>query len=747
MKFTHRWLERYCRLNCEIEQVIKTLPFLGIEVEDVHFFAKDFERMCVGRIDHIERHPQADRLNVCLVNIGEADPVQVVCGANNARLGLVTAFAHVGAIIPSIQTPLKKGTIRGVGSFGMLCSKEELGLSDHSDGIVELDETLKPGTLLSQALNRDDTFIDVSLTPNRGDCFSIKGIARDIAAAGLGDYLNPFESVITNKFEPFSDHIHGSASCFALVNINISSMNSHVLCHHLSSVDQKLVNPAVDLTNFMMFECGQPFHAYDADLIKGHVRVDISTGGERFEALNDVTYTVPPNAIVIKDDEGIIALAGIIGGKRTACSPHTKCILLEAGIFDPIAISMAGQALHLTTDARMRFERGVDQGAFEDHLRQILTLFKEAGATIQSGSIHISDPAIKRVPFDHHRIHHLTGVSLPLEQVQSILSQLNMSYQDGVVTVPSHRHDISIPQDIVEEVLRIYGYGHLTTCDLPLKPAKPYRTNNILSHCYGLGYQEVVTFSFTKNETSLPLQTPLSHEWAYMRDSVVPSLVEQAASLASYGQESIKIVEQAPIYSKDYHLYQTIVLSGLCQGKKLDKTVVDDVQYFDFFDIKGDVESILKQYGIHNYQLESPSLEIYHPYQSATIKMGKHVIGYFGAIHPKLMKKAFAFELFLERLPRLTNFKIPEKHSVYPKVVRDFCFILKNQVSFSVIEKHVYKVGPFVTNVHPFDVYGDSIAFRVTFQSNEKTLNEDEVNQYYQKVISSMESLGLELKL
>jgi phenylalanyl-tRNA synthetase beta chain len=747
MKLTHHWLKRYCHLNSDIEYVIEKLPFLGIEVEDVHFFAKDFERMCVGKIERIEPHPKADRLNVCYVNIGDNNLVQVVCGAKNARSGLVTAFAHMGAIIPSTKTPLKKGMIRGVESFGMLCSQEELGLLDSSGGIMELDGDLIPGTPLCEVLNQDDTFIDVSLTPNRGDCFSIKGIARDVVAAGLGSYVNPFKSVHSEKFQSFLSYIYGSASCFALIQMDISSMHAHSLSNHLVSVGQKLIHPAVDLTNFMMLECGQPFHAYDAALIKGQVRLGLSKGGESFEALNDITYTLPPNAIVIEDDGGIIALAGIIGGKTTACSSKTKHVLLEAGIFDPIAISKAGQALHLTTDAKMRFERGVDQGGFEDHLRQILTLFKEAGATIQNSFIHMSAASLKRISFDHSLIFKMTGVDLTLNQVCSLLSRLQMSYENGIVTVPTYRHDISIPEDIVEEVLRIYGYDHLKSCDLPVKSAKVYESSDILSHCYALGYQEVMTFSFTKHETSLPLQNPLSKEWGYMRDSIIPSLLEHATSLMSYGQESIKILEQAPVYSKEYDLYQTIVLAGLCYGKKSDKTVINDLQYFDFFDIKGDVEVILKQYGIKNYQLEPCSLAVYHPYQSATIKLGKQAIGHMGAIHPKSMKKAFAFELFLEKLPKLASFKIFDKPSIYPKVVRDFCFIFKKQVSFSAIEKHVYKVGPFVKNVHPFDLYGDSIAFRVTFQSNEKTLSEDEANDYYQKVITTMESLGLELKL
>ncbi|MDA9650808.1 phenylalanine--tRNA ligase subunit beta [Candidatus Pelagibacter sp.] len=794
MKITFDWLKDHLDTKLEEDKLLEQLTNVGLEVESVENLSAGLDLFKVAKILKTEKHPNADRLKVCDVDVGKKEIKKVVCGAPNAREGLITIYAFPGAVVPKSKVKLVVAKIREVTSYGMLCSESELNLSDESDGISELSsEKYEKSIGKSYFSKLESNLIDLSITPNRPDCLGIRGIARDLAASGFGKLKNLKEKKIksdiqqTVKVKINKDKNQACSSFGSCLITNVKNTESPKwLKDKLVSIGQKPISAIVDITNYVMLDINRPLHAYDADKIEKGIVVRNSKSGEEFMALDNKSYKLDDGMCVISDGKGVLGLGGIIGGTRSATEFNTKNILLESAYFKPRSIRSTSKKLNLDTDAKFRFERGIDPLSIEDGLNKAALLIKEiCGGEISKIDIQrIESGKTKTINFDISLFEKITGFKISAKKMFKILENLGFKIRKEKkylkLTIPTWRPDISQEIDIVEELVRITGYDKIKIID-PIKE----RTQSTLTQSQKLfhflqraiaskGYLEAITWSFTDSNYNdhfkdknkeIKIVNPISSELGVLRNSIFSNLIMYMNKNLDRGFKDLSMFEIGPIFTGSNPGEQNTVVCGLSSGKRSRLSWIEKERNVDVFDIKRDVVQTLVEAGYNSdkFFLDSKTPNYYHPGKSGRLFLNRskdQIAAYFGEIHPDIIKtidikteSLVGFEIFLDnlKLPKktLNDQKTKFEASDYQKSDRDFAFIVNKEVKSQDLIDAVSSVDQkLISNIKVFDIYeGEnipenqkSIAISVTIQSSEKTLNEDDLNKINQTIISAVES-------
>lgn len=774
MKFTFSWLKDHLETQAPLEAILDQLNALGLVVDKVENKAKALEPFTICEIVEAEKHPNADRLKVCRVNTGN-EIIQVVCGAPNAHKGMKAVLARPGVVIPSTQQVLKVGKVRDVESFGMMCSAQELLLGEASDGIIEVDPSAPLGESYAKWAGLDEILIDIDITPNRGDCLGVYGIARDLAATGIGTLKPLKQSVIKGSF-PCSVSLtvdHDACPYFTgrVIRGVKNGPSPEWLQKKLQAIGLKSISTLVDITNYFTYDRARPLHVFDADKLKGGLKVRLSHPGETLIALDGKTYTLSEDMAVIEDESGVISLAGIMGGQSTGCDDSTHTVFLESAFFDPIRTAMTGRNLGIISDSRFRFERGVDPESTLPGLEAATQMILDLCGGEASDVVSVGSPPERGKPIIFHpsRCESLGGMQITPVRTTQILKTLGFEVKGSEekleVISPSWRFDIEHEADLVEEVLRVEGYDKIASLSYGVRPeGKPLpplqeRRFVVRDKLAGRGLMEVVTWSFMAQKDadlfggapeSLVLMNPISQELEVMRPSLLPNLLKTVLLNQNRGMESIGLFEVGPQYaaptSEGQQMMATGVRAGVfpifpgnwCEKKRL----------VDIYDAKADVCTIML-----GGTWESTAPSWYHPGRSATLKLGSQVMGYFGEIHPRILKAfdvkgpVVGFEIFLDRWPMPKKKTTAKSHlilSPYQAVERDFAFVIDQAVPANNLLVAVTKADPvLVVGVTLFDVFemGDgkkSLGIRASLQSKDHTLTDEEIQAVSQKIISSV---------
>ena len=800
MRFSYNWLKLVLNTNADAQEISEALTSLGLEVEKVIDRSQELAPFKIAHIVEVEQHPNADKLRVCSVNTG-TETLQIVCGAPNARAGIKVVLAPVGTLIPNGGFAINKSTIRGVESIGMLCSENELLTGKDSDGIIELPADAPIGQSYAEYAGLNDIIFEIAITPNRGDCWSVYGIGRELDLKGVGEFNNGF---IFEPLAKYAQQFEGAVDTQNLllnpINLNwdvykrkrelirtsrdnclqayflklsgLKNTESPIwLRNFLKQAGLKPISTIVDVTNFVAHLFGQPLHAYDAENVKGDLYVDIAHGAEQFSALNNQNYDLANGDIVIRDSEKVQSLAGIMGGSGSACQMNTTSIILEAAVFNRIQIFKTGNRLGVHTDARARFERGVDHEMTQDALLCAAALIYKLCGGGACEYIHHDTILIenKYVQFDINFLKKRLGYQLDRAYTINLLEHLTRSEarDSGYmisVKIPSWRHDISIPEDIVEEIARIIGYDKLPYSLIPYESNPRGMNQKLKNHqisrrvLASIGYNELINYSFVDMKEAylfgeinenLELLNPISANMNYMRSTIIHSLCNAIHKNEQRFIDNLWLFEVGPIFTNTET--EVASVSGI-------KTIVECNQYHQqeskvtFYDIKGDFEVLLRELGLSKYQMKSGAAQYYHPYKSGTICLGKEVLGYIGHLHPFILKQlgiksdVLAFELYLDKLPegRLSYGKKAQYNVYdYPVVKRDFAFVIDTKRNVGEIIGGVAAIDRnIIKNVELFDVYKlpdqqnkHSIAIRVYIQDS-KTMNDTDISQLSDKIIS-----------
>lgn len=779
MKFSYSWLKKYLETNSTPAEIASKLVDLGLEVEsfdDPTIALKDF---IYGRVVKKEKHPHADRLSVCKVDTGNNELIQVVCGASNVKSNMGVAFAPVGTIIPITKEVLKKGTIRNVESFGMLCSSKELLLGEESEGIMDLGIEHKPGTPLVDIIACDAVF-DVSITPNRGDCFSVYGIARDLSAAGFGTLKNlSTETISRDGQTQLAKKMTDLCTQFSLCHIkNVKNTSSPIwLKNLLTSAGQKSINAIVDITNYFCIGLGRPMHAFDADKIQGDIVIREAKKGEVLKALNDQDYILEEGMIVITDNRGVISLAGIMGGRETAVNEDTSNVLLESAYFDTVSIAITGQHLNLISDSRTRFERGVDPALVSPCLdmatKMILDICGGTAAIPSYISTQTEDSTV--ILLDQEYIKKRLGICIHAHELSNMLENLGCLVEEDKssyfkVTPPSWRHDLKITEDLTEEIARLKGYDAIHAQSLPLKPVHNFISRETLArkHLCNRGFSETINWSFIdkkvaqlfshQSETLIYLQNPIIEDFAVMRPSLLPSLIKIAEFNTANARPNGSLFEIAPIYAANFSNKQSNSIAGLRFGEIHSRHWLEQTRQVDVFDIKADVLASLQILGVNesSAQLFDEGPSYYHPGRKGTLKQGNRILAHFGELHPKITNAihAVGFEIFLDYIHPAKSKKVQTTFSDLMPVRRDFAFVLDASIPAQNLIKAIEKSCDLIDKINIFDCYQGthieqgkkSIALSITLQPTQKTLDEESLNQIHESIVQAARKIGSSLR-
>ncbi|MGO4707219.1 phenylalanine--tRNA ligase subunit beta [Microvirga sp. 2MCAF38] len=797
MKFSLSWLKDHLDTTASLDEIVETLTRIGLEVEGVEDKAKALAPYKVAYVISAEQHPNADRLRVCMVDTGEGAPVQVVCGAPNARTGMKSVFAPPGTYVPGKNITLSVGTIRGVESHGMLCSGAELELSNDHDGILDLPVDAPVGQPYAAYARLDDPVIEINLTPNRPDCTSIFGIARDLAATGIGTLKNGAVKPVQGKGAcPVSvkrDFAAGDEKlcptfALRLVRGVKNGPSPEWLQRRLSSIGLRPINALVDITNFMTFDRGRPLHVFDAKKVAGNLVVRRAKDGEEIVALDGRTYTLDSGNVVIADNNGVESIAGIMGGEHSGCDETTTDVLIESALWDPLNIAQSGRKLGIITDARYRFERGVDPAFTVPGLdlatQMVIDLCGgEASEAVVAGAVPDHTRVIE---FPWSETLRLSGLDVPQTEAKAILDKLGFKVEGTgqivKVTSPSWRPDIEGKADLVEEVIRIAGVDRIAPQPLPrleAAVAKPIltliqkRTRLAKRTLASRGLVEAVTWSFIAKDEAvlfgggdpkLALANPIAADLSDMRPSLLPGLLKAAQRNADRGYGDVALFEVGQCFASDEPEGQTIKATGVRRGTARSEGVGrhwrGGAVAVDAFDAKEDALSLLASLGIPvgGLQVVPGGPAWFHPGRSAILQFGpKNVVGAFGEVHPKVLKALdlkgplVAFEITLDALvpPKAKPTKMKPKLvlSDFQPVSRDFAFVVTRSVAAGDIVKAVQAAErQLISGVEVFDVYEGigidpdkkSVAIAVTLQPTEKTLTDVEIEAVSQKIVAEV---------
>jgi phenylalanyl-tRNA synthetase beta chain len=788
MKFSLSWLKYYLETDATIEQVADCLNRIGLEVEGIENPADKLAGFRVARVLTAAPHPQADKLQVLTVDSGDGNPLQVVCGAPNARAGLVGVFGVEGATVPANGMVLKKTAIRGVESNGMMCSIAELELGDDHDGIIELPADAPIGMAFAEYADVNDPVIDVSITPNRQDCMGVMGIARDLAAAGLGTFKPVEVPAITGSFacpiEIRTDDPDGCPAFYGRIIRGVKNGPSpDWMQARLKAAGQRPISALVDCTNYLMLACGRPAHAYDLAKLNGAVVARRAAEGETVTALNGKEYTLTAEMTVIADDSGVHDIAGIMGGEHSGCSDDTTDVLLEIAYFTPERIAKTGQALALTSDARSRFERGVDPAFLDDGLALLTDLIVQTCGGEPSDIIRAGQPPVDRkaLAYDTSRCATLGGIDVPAEQQKAILESLGFEVaSDWTVTVPTWRRDIDGPADLVEEVVRIVGLDNIVSVPLPRADgvAKPTATpqqgleRKVRRAAAARGLNEAINWSFLPEKDAAAfgggtwsLANPISEDMKVMRPSLLPGLLSATRRNMDRGASSVRLFEIGRRYLDDSErLTAGIVLAG---DKSQRGWASGKAAKFDAYDAKAEVIALLAAAGVatDGLMVMSEAGDHYHPGQSATLRMGpKNVLAAFGALHPATAKAfdldgaVIAAEIFLDAIPakKGAGFMRPAfSPPALQAVTRDFAFFVPEQLAAGDLVRAVKGCDKEnIVAVRLFDRFAGqgvpegqvSLAIEVTLQPGEKSYTDEDLKAISDRVVAAAAKQGASLR-
>ena len=794
MKITTNWLKDHLDTKLTENQIIEKLTDIGLEVESAEVQSSDSDSFLVAKILKTEKHPNADRLKICDVDIGTKDSIKVVCGAPNAKEGLLTIYAPPGAIIPKNQMKLVVSKIRGVTSYGMLCSESELNLSDESDGITELSNAKYKNKIGKNYFQKNTSkVIDISITPNRADCLGVKGLARDLAAAGSGKLKDKKKEKLIQKNKQKINikiakeknqgcNIFGSCLVSGVKNTESPKW----LKEKIISLGQKPISAIVDITNYVMFDLNRPLHAYDADKIDKGILVRNSKKGETFKALDNKNYMLESGMCVISDNSGVLGLGGIIGGIRSGTEFETKNVLIEAAYFNPRSIRKTSKVLNIDTDAKFRFERGIDPLSVEQGLQKAAELIKKiCGGEVSKFDIQKNENIKNKiVKFEISTFKKITGFNIEQKKMIKILSELGFEIKKDkkslTLKVPSWRPDIEQEIDIIEELVRIHGYDKIQTIEPKKSRNKPTLNNKqrlfhfLQRSIASKGFLENITWSFTDSKINqlflednkeINIVNPISSDLNVLRSSIYSNLISYLNKNLDRGFKDISLFEIGPIFLGSQPGQQATVVCGLRAGKISRLNWLEKDRLVDVFDVKQDVVKSLVEAGFNQNKLymDDKTPSYYHPGKSGRIFLNKDkekVAAYFGEIHPNILKKidikteALAgFEIFLDNIKQtkksLNDQKTQYKYSDYQKSERDFAFILNKNFHVQELVEIISKIDQdLIKAVKVFDVYqGEnipegqkSIAINVTIQSSEKTLVDEDLDKITRLIISTVEA-------
>lgn len=797
MKFTISWLKDHLETEASVDAIADALTRVGLEVEAVEDRAKALSAFTIAYVIEAKQHPNADRLRVCMVDTGAGEPVQVVCGAPNARTGMKSVFSPPGTYIPGKDMTLGKGVIRGVESNGMLCSAAELQISEDHDGIIDLPDDAPVGGAYAAYAGLDDAVIEIAVTPNRADALGVSGIARDLAAAGLGTLKTP-------AVEP----VRGAFPCPTDVKLDLAGEDRHLcpafalrlvrgvrngpspewLQARLRAIGLRPINALVDITNLLTFDRARPLHVFDAAKVKGDLVVRRARAGESLLALDGKTYTLTDEQVVIADDNGVESLAGIMGGEVSGCDEGTTAVLVESALWDPLNIARSGRALGINSDARYRFERGVDPAFTQPGLDLATQLILdicggEASEMVFAGALP-GRPDV--IDFPWSEVKRLTGLDLPQDEMKRALTSLGFDVsgegERATVTPPSWRADVGGKADLVEEIVRIAGLDRVASTPLarvkgevvkPVLTVLQKRTRQAKRLLAARGLTEAVTWSFISQDAAklfgggsdkLALANPIAADLSDMRPSLLPGLIKGAQANADRGFGDVALFEVGQVFLSDEPEGQLIAAAGLRRGTA---TLAGAGRHWDgatkavdVFDAKADAMALLTGLGVPVGGLqivpEGPSWA--HPGRSATLRFGpKGIIGGFGEVHPRILKALdvkgplVAFEIHLDQLPlpkaKPTKVKPKLVLSGFQPVTRDFAFIVDKAVAAGDLVKTAQNADrALISEASIFDLYEGagveagrkSVALAVTLQPVEKTLTDAEIEAVSARIVAEM---------
>lgn len=791
MKFTLSWLKDHLETEATLDELVERLTSIGLEVESVDDKAALIP-FVIAKVLTAERHPDADKLQVLSVDTGDGKPIQVVCGAPNARAGLVGAFAAPGTYVPGIDVTLSVGKIRGVESHGMMCSERELELSDEHNGIIELPEDAPVGTPFATYAKLDDPLIEINLTPNRPDATGVYGIARDLAASGLGTLKTAQVEPVAGKGEcPVKLTIEAPELCpgFALRLVRgvKNGPSPKWLQQRLLAIGLRPINALVDITNYLTFDRGRPLHVFDAGKVAGNLTVRRAEDGEKVLALDGREYTLTPEMCVIADAEGVESIAGIMGGEHSGCDENTTDVLIESALWDPRNVARTGRALGIITDARYRFERGVDPEFMVPGLELATQLVLDfcGGEPTETQVVGYAGHAPKVVSFPISEVKRLTGIEVAKEECLSILTRLGfkpLGNGDVVdVEVPSWRPDVDGKADLVEEVMRIHGVDEIAPQPLSSHDAvngKILTTLQIRSRAGRRalavrGMMEAVTWSFIPakhaelfggGQPELKLANPIAADMSDMRPSLLPGLLAAAQRNADRGLGDVALFEVSGTYEGDTPTAQRRVAAGVRRGtarlEGAGRSWAGNAVAVGVFDAKADALAALEACGapVDKLQIEAGAPSWYHPGRSGVIKLGpKTVLGTFGEFHPRTLEAldvsgpVCGFEVFVDAIPepkaKPTRTKPKLELSAFQAVKRDFAFVVDKAVEAGTLMRAAASADKkLITGVSVFDVFegaslGEgkkSIAIEVSIQPVERTLTDEDFEALAGKIVENV---------
>jgi phenylalanyl-tRNA synthetase beta chain len=801
MKFTLNWLKEHLQTTATLNEIVEKLTAIGLEVESVVDKSLELAEFRIARIIEAQQHPDADRLRVCRVDTG-TEELQIVCGAPNARAGINVVLAPVGSIIPNGGFTIKASKIRGVESNGMLCSSAELGLGEDSGGIIELVANDNLGARFVDVAGLSDPVIEIAITPNRGDCLGVYGIARDLAATGIGT-LKPLEiKVVQGKFtSPISIAIEDENTCPIFAGRYFRGVKNgespQWLQNRLKAIGLKPISALVDITNYINFEFGRPLHVYDAAKLSGKLEVSFAKDGEKFKALDNKEYSLSADLLVVRDGNAVQSLGGVIGGVQSGCSLETTDVFLEVALFDADIVTRGGRKLEILTDSRYRFERKVDPEFVMKGVEIASAMIIELCGGEASGPVVAgSEPKWQRsIELPKGFVKKYSGVGISEAEIDNILKNLGFKVSGENIEAPSWRPDVEGAPDLVEEVLRIHGYDNIPM--LPLNQLSQWERGGVrgaanssdlktpLQRGVGnisklrrfmaaRGLREVVTwsfmawnkavnFGFSQEMSGLKIKNPISSELDCMRPSILPNLLDAIRKNSARGFRDLSFFEIGPVFNEATPGGQSLVLTGVLSGKHTPRNVHGGMRDVDVFDAKAEVLVALEKVGVSTSSLQATreAPEYYHPGKSGVVKLGKAVLGVFGELHPSIVgafgveMQIMAFEVFLDNIPapkaKKSTAKAKLEKSDYQSSTRDFAFIIDAGVAASDIIKASGSVDKILIRaVDLFDVYmgknievgKKSIAISIKIQPHDRTLTENELEDLSKKVIGAIEKLG-----
>lgn len=790
MQFNVEWLKQWVALDLDAAGLAQRLTAAGLEVDDVHGVAGEFTDVVVAEIESCGPHPDADKLSLCMVNDGGAERLQIVCGAPNARAGIRVPLARVGATIgPDFR--IKRAKLRGVESCGMLCSAKELGLSDDHSGLLELPADAPIGRGLRDFLSLDDTVIEVDLTPNRGDCLSIRGLARDVAASCKAEYTAPvIEPVPAAIDDRFPIRLEAPADCpryagRVIRGIDPTARTPLWMAETLRRCGLRSISPVVDVTNYVLLELGQPMHAFDLGRLHDEIVVRRGRAGEKLVLLDDSEVDLDEEVLAICDSHGPVAIAGIMGGLNSGVTETTTDILFESAWFNPATIMGKARAYGMQTDASHRFERGVDPAGQELAVERATALLVSIAGGRPGPLLLAEDqdhvPRNRVVMLRPERLNAVIGLEIPHEEVEGILQRLGMTVTWGEghwkVTAPSNRFDIDIEEDLIEEVARIFGYDAIpespVSGELAVGSVSGHRVSldRLRQSLCAAGYQEAINYSFVDHELLnvlhqggpvLPLANPLSADMDVMRTTLLPGLLTGLARNLRRQQGRVRLFETGVVFLQNDALDEVERVAAVVSGDALPEQWGDIPRALDFFDLKGDLERLFALRGSGEAPgFEPAMLPWLHPGAAAVVKLRDEVVGWCGAVHPSVLKAlevrkpVFAFEVDLD--PLVTrDVPFAKQISRFPSIRRDLAMLLPDDVSYEQVRQlSAEAAGPHLEKVVVFDVYqGEnltkgykSLAIGLIFNDVSRTLKDEDVDSHIQAVVAELgQRLGAQLR-